>query len=359
MSNSDNTHAAGKSASSRSLSHFTKRLLIVFLGIIVAIFLWRSAQAFLLAFAGFILATLFTGWGRKISAHTPLSYRPAMLLSGFGLLAALAGLVFFLGPKILGELTAAMDALPRLIDRFENSDLGRLMIDKSKQDGPEHDITMPMSRILQGVVGLAGNTIGGISAAVLVLALAFFLAFSPGAYRQGLLTLIPPARRDRAGEVLDACARGMHSWLKGQVFAMFLVAILTSLGLLLVGYPYPLLGGLIAGLLQFIPYIGPFLAAAPVILLGFADGSTMALYAALVMAGVQLLEGNTITPMVFRREVSLPPAFTLLGTVMAGLVFGPLGLIVGTPLVLIILIVYRMLYQHDFLGDKVHIPGSG
>jgi predicted PurR-regulated permease PerM len=127
---------------------------------------------------------------------------------------------------------------------------------------------------------------------------------------------------------------------------------------LILGYPYPYLAGIVAGLLQFIPYIGPFLTAIPVIFLGFAEGPTMALYALLVMTGVQLLESNAITPMVFRHQVSLPPALTLIGTVTMGLVFGPLGLIIGSPLVLLFLVVYRMVYQHDVLGDRVHIPGG-
>lgn len=335
---------------------FVRQLLLIAGFIVLLVFLWRSAQAFLIGIAGIVLAVVLGGLGRAICRHTPLKYHWATMTCALLIAAALVGLGFWLGPKFTHELKDAMETAPELLEKAQQTKLGQMFT--SNTDGSETDIELPQQGLLTGLMGATTNVFTALSTFVLIIALALFLSWSPKSYRAGALTLFPPQHRRRAGEVLDACGRALWSWLHGQAFAMIIVGLLITVALMILGYPYPYLAGIVAGLLQFIPYIGPFLTAIPVIFLGFAEGPTMALYALLVMTGVQLLESNAITPLVFRHQVSLPPALTLIGTVTMGLVFGPLGLIIGSPLVLLFLVIYRMVYQHDVLGDRVHVPGS-
>ena len=110
--------------------------------------------------------------------------------------------------------------------------------------------------------------------------------------------------------------------------------------------------GIIAGLFQLIPYVGPFLSAVPGIVLALAQSPKEALLAGSVYLGVQLVESNFITPTVLRSKASLPPVLTLISTVALGLIFGPLGFIIATPLTLIGLVVYRELYSEMVLGEN-------
>ena len=145
----------------------------------------------------------------------------------------------------------------------------------------------------------------------------------------------------------------------GQFLAMLFVGVATTIGLMLIGAPLALVLGLIAALLDFVPIVGPIAAAVPGILLALTAGPSTALYAALVYLVVQQLEGNLITPLVQQKMISLPPVLVLFAVVSAGLLLGIPGVIVATPLALLIMVLVRMLYVQDVLGKEVTIPGQG
>jgi predicted PurR-regulated permease PerM len=116
------------------------------------------------------------------------------------------------------------------------------------------------------------------------------------------------------------------------------------LGLWLVGVPSPIALGVIAGLLDFVPFFGPIVAAIPGVLLGFQDSPQTALYAALVYLAVQQLEGNVLQPLAQRWAVHIPPASSLLAVVAFGLLFGIVGILFAVPLAVVTMVLVRKLY---------------
>jgi predicted PurR-regulated permease PerM len=186
--------------------------------------------------------------------------------------------------------------------------------------------------------------IAGLAEAIIVLAVAVYLAMSPETYRRGLLRLIPPARRDQTEEALDAAGNALRNWLLGQGVAMLGVGIATTLGLWLVGVPTPIVLGVIAALLDFVPFFGPIVAAIPGVLLGFQESPQTALYAALVYLVVQQLEGNVLQPLAQRWAVHIPPALSLLAVVAFGLLFGIVGILFAVPLAVVTMVLVRKLY---------------
>jgi predicted PurR-regulated permease PerM len=130
---------------------------------------------------------------------------------------------------------------------------------------------------------------------------------------------------------------------------MLIVGVLLGLGLFLIGSPLALTLALLAGLLNFVPYIGALAGAIPAILVALANSPSLAMWVAVLFISVQLLEGNVIAPWIQKRTISLPPALTILSQTVLGTLFGLIGLIVATPLIAVLLVATRMVYVEGFL----------
>ena len=137
-----------------------------------------------------------------------------------------------------------------------------------------------------------------------------------------------------------------------QLVAMATVGALTGMGLWLIGVPQALALGIVAGLLDFIPNVGPILASVPGILAAASAGTTQALYALALYIAIQTAENNLITPIVQRRAVDLPPALTMVALLVMGLLGGVLGLLLAVPLAAVLTVAVRMAYVEDVLGDR-------
>jgi predicted PurR-regulated permease PerM len=197
-----------------------------------------------------------------------------------------------------------------------------------------------VAKVLKGTV----TVFGGLADLVLVIFLTMYLAVDPKTYRNGFLMLLPRSAREDVGHAIDASGDALRKWLVGQLGAMIVVGVLTGLGLWAVGVPLALPLGILSGLLDFVPFIGPLLAAIPGILLAFSAGPQIALYAALVYIVVQFIEGHLVLPLAQKWAVSLPPALTLLSIVAVGLVFGLLGLLFAMPLTVVTVVMVKKLY---------------
>jgi predicted PurR-regulated permease PerM len=158
--------------------------------------------------------------------------------------------------------------------------------------------------------------------------------------------------------VLYEIGHVLRRWLVGQSALAVGVALITGTGLALLGAPFPVALALLAGLMEFVPYIGPFVAAIPAILVGFAEGPQLALWIAALFLAVQILESYVLAPLVQHKAVHLPPAVVLFSQVLMGVVVGGLGVAVATPLAAAVMVAVSMLYVEDALGDKSAKPDS-
>lgn len=326
----------------------------------VVILLWMAylaTSAILLLLAAVILATGLDGAAARLQRILPGGRRLSLIVVVLVIGAMLGGLGFLVWPRMAGSVASLRGTIAGLSEQVTQSELFiNLVGDVGSTGQDEQPQSGEIMSLLDRFTTVATYSFTIVSSLLLVLALTLFLAWSPALYRQGVLSVLPRRMRPRGEEILDSLARALWHWMLGQGIAMLVIGVLTTLGLYLVGMPSALLLGVIAGLLQFIPYVGPFLSAIPGILLGLAESPAMALWVTGVYAGVQVLEGNLITPYVQRIEASLPPVLTLFATVVMGLVFGPLGLIIGTPLALVALVLYRELYAEVLLRETSERP---
>jgi predicted PurR-regulated permease PerM len=322
-------------------------LLIAFLVACLALLAWRLADVLLLGFGGVLVAVLLRHLA-GIPSHwlrLPIGASLAAVVLGLVLLGAL--FVTSVGPQVAVQFEQLWQSLPEALQRFRefvaSYDWGRDLLATGGQ---------PRAGTLFNLAtGLLGTLFNAFTDALLVLVLGLFLAADPQLYRRGLLRLVPPARRPRGAEVLDALDDALWQWILGQSLAMLCIGVITAAGLMLLGIPLAIALGILAGLLNFIPYLGPILAGGPAVLIAFAQSPVDALYTLLLFVFLQSFEGYVLTPMLQQRAVSVPPALGILAIVGLGALFGAYGVLFATPLLLVAMVLVRMLYVEDALGD--------
>src|SRR5581483_1429868 len=164
---------------------------------------------------------------------------------------------------------------------------------------------------------------GGI---IIIIFLSIYIAVDPDLYRRGLMSLFPRKGRAHAGEVLSAIAAVLRKWLVTQLIAMVTLGAVTVAALLLLGVKAAIALGLLAGLLEFIPTIGPIISALPAIAMGFLDSPQKALWVALVYLGLHFCETHMMIPLLMKGGIDLPPALTIVAQALMALLFGFIGL---------------------------------
>ena len=147
-------------------------------------------------------------------------------------------------------------------------------------------------------------------------------------------------------------------WSLGQLIDMAVVGVLSGIGLMLLGVPLALALGVLAGLFTFVPYFGAIAAAVPAMLVGLTVSWQTALWVLVIFLICHGIEGYLVSPLVQRRTVHLPPALTILSMTILGTIFGPLGVILGTPVVAALLVIIREAYVGGVLGDPEVLNGE-
>lgn len=197
--------------------------------------------------------------------------------------------------------------------------------------------------------GFFASTLGVVADFLILLVIGIFFAVSPRLYVQGVVVLVSPKSRPRLEEVMYQLYHVLRSWLLGKLLAMLFVGIASGVALWALGVPMAFALGFIAFLLDFIPTIGPVLAAIPAILIAFLEGPTIALWVAILYFVIQSIESYVLVPIIYKKTVAISPVITLGSLVLFGILAGPLGIILATPLVAALQVIIKELYIKDYL----------
>lgn len=341
-------------ASPLTEAEFLRRLLLAALLAAGLAALYLLSDLVLLVFAAVLVAIALRAIGDPISSLLGIGPRWSLALAIVIVLGVLTATVFLFGYQIAAQAQGLVERLPqaagRLREIFQLDVLGQLF----SGNGSASTVTSMVSRALSWSFSLAG----AIASLAIVVFGGIYIAIDPQLYRDGLLKLIPPARQPLAETTLDDCAVALRRWLGAQLAAMAAVGVLVAVGLTLAGVPSAIALGFIAGIAEFVPYIGPIAAAIPGLILAGSQGWQMLLAAALVYVIVQQAENNLIVPLLASRSVAIPPALAAFAIVAMGILFGPLGLLLGFPLSVVLDVAVRRLYVREALGEEVEIAGE-
>jgi len=188
------------------------------------------------------------------------------------------------------------------------------------------------------------HTVEALGGVLIVVFLSIYLAADPQLYRRGVLALIPHRRRGQAAVVMDRVASVLRKWLVTQLIAMLVIGAVTTIVLLILGVKAAFALGVLAGLFEFIPTVGPLLSAIPGVAMGFLDSPEKAAMVAVAYWGIQFLENHILIPLLMKGGMDLPPALTVITQALLALVFGFLGLMVAVPLLATIMVMVQVLY---------------
>jgi predicted PurR-regulated permease PerM len=324
--------------------------------VLAALIAWKLAHVLLLGFGAILVAILLRTLADLFERYTTARGRWSLALAGVTVLAVIAGFVLVLGAQLRRQASDLIGRFPEILSSVEQR-LGLSNLDQWIAERAEGALSE--SGVVAQVAGYTSVMAGAAANIIVVLVVGIYLASRPDLYRTGLLKLFPRKRRRETDETLTAIARALRLWLLGQLAAMALVGCLTGVGLWLLGVPSALALGFLAGMAEFIPFVGPILSAVPAVLVALSQDATMALWVVGLYLLVQQIEGNVITPLVQQHAVDLPPAITLLAILAFGVLFGSLGVILATPLAVVVLVAIKKLWVRDTLEESTDLPGEG
>ncbi len=339
-------------------SESTRIILVAIALVALAAILWLIADALIIAFGAIVFATLLRAIALPLHRKTGWSERWSVIAAVLGLLIITGLLSWLFGAQASHQFGELRERLPEATEKFkawlERYPAGKTAIETFKQGTGGGEALSNFSTI-------AGAALGGLGNLLLIVFAGIYFALDPRLYRNGALRLLPPPRRAQVGAALDAAGTALRKWLLAQVLVMAVVGTLTGVGLALIGVPLALTLGLLMAVLEFVPVIGPIAGAIPGVLLAFAKGPEIAVYALIIYVVVQQVESNLITPLVQRWAVELPPVIALLSIVACGLLFGVLGVIFATPMAVVVMSLVQHLYVEDTLeqgrpADKAARP---
>ena len=302
----------------------------------------------LLIFAAALAACILRGAATWLHAHIGLGTGWCLALVIVLLTLLLGGGLWLQGPRVTVQAATVADTVTQQVQHlwstWQDNPLAQRLMPRIKDQAGSmlSGITALMPGVASSVLGIGGDL-------VVILATAIFFAASPDIYVGGLLRLFPPSWRSRGREVLDGVGATLQLWFLGQFADMLVVAVLTGAGLFLLGVPLAFTLALIAGLFNFVPYIGALAGAVPALAVAVAQSPQTAIYVAILFVVVQTLEGNVIAPLIQKQTVDLPPALTILSQTVLGSLFGVLGLILATPLTAAAMVGVRMVYVESVL----------
>lgn len=319
---------------------------------LVVMLLLNAAQVFLAIFGGILLAILFHGIVRWVCNRTGLAHPWAFAVALIvPLLITVLG-IWMVAPSVTEQAAELADRLPqsvaRLQDKVKEYDWANRLIEHADR---VRDALPGDSSMASAAATFFSSTFGGLGDVVFAVVVGLFLAMSPRLYVQGVLHLVPLGQRDRAREVLNATGDSLGSWLMAKIISMVVIGILTTLGLWLIGIDLALVLGVIAALLSFIPNFGPVVALVPALLIAVISGPDDLMYVIILYLAVQAFESYLLTPFLQQRMADLPPALTISMQVLLGSLAGIIGIILATPLTAAAMVMIKMWYVEDLLGD--------
>ncbi|MCP1213419.1 AI-2E family transporter [Acetobacter okinawensis] len=335
----------------RIARRFYQLALAVVAALCVGLFIYAGGAVVMVVFAAALVAVVLHGAARLICRVLPVRQWVAVVLFLAGFVGSVSLVVHVSGPELVTQLSHLYAALTHERDTLhaalDKNPVGHSVLNHiprffggnqtsgplgSEGAGGGMDFAGSMTNVLTSTFGSAGTLV------VIIIAGVYF-ALSPHLYANGLLRLVPTRYRGSARELIRTTAHVLSAWVAGQMLDMTVVGVLTWVGLSLLGMPLAFPLGLVAGMANFIPYLGTFIGAVPALLIALSISPREALMVAGLYAFIQAFEGYVMSPFIQKRAVSMPPALTILSQTIFGAFLGMWGFAFASPITAVLLAV--------------------
>ena len=329
---------------------------VVAIFVILLALAWFTRKVLLLLFAGLLVALVLTSFTHLLRRLLPIGHKAGLALALFITCGALAGVIAIGIPAVAGQFTQLSEEIPKRAAELQKWVQDSPLLQKLDQLLPDAGNMMP-GGATSGLTSFFSSTFEAVSSLVFIIFTGIFAAASPNLYRRLVVKLFAPRLRPRAERVITRLICTLKYWLLGQSVSMLVVGIVTGVALAIAGVPLALALGIVGGVMEFIPFIGPLISAIPALLLASPDGMDKVLIVAAIFAAIQFMEGNILQPIVQKRAIDLPPIVTLVALLVFGGAFGLLGMFVAAPLAAVIMVLVEELYLREYLGTEDKLLG--
>lgn len=345
------------------------RALIIFGFAIVALFasFYYLLQVWLIIFGSILFAVFLSGladYARQIpKIGKKLEKLSQPLLVGFItflLFVAVCAFIANFGTDLVSQFSDIKKMIPRAIMTVDKYLQGYPALYEwltsrdwfiQIQQNPHAFFSQYSQEAVNTLPMLLSKFMSGVGTFLLILLLGLFLALNPKLYQQSFITLVPKVHRDKAKYLLERSYEALKQWLVGQMVVMSFVGVGTAIALWLMNVPFALALGMIAFVADFIPVIGPWLSALPILLITLIVAPKMLLWVMVMIIVVQQIESYVLAPLVQQRLVDLPPVALLLSQIIMGSLTGILGIALATPIMVVVIVWSQVLYIKFILGD--------
>jgi predicted PurR-regulated permease PerM len=317
-------------------SHVAYRAVLLAAGLLLFGLLFRQLVTLLLAILiTIVFAIPLAAAADRLERHKiprPIGALVA-LLSGVCVLALLISLLI---PPFVDQSDEFVADVPRIVD-----DLETLYADATGEDpGQVGDRVQEFverwtddpERLIGPITAIGLNVAGILGALVLILITAYYMAVRPEPLVSGLVSLLPPRRREHMRHVLGRLRESWIGWMEGVAIDMLITFVMLYLGLTIIGLDFAIFFAVLSALLVVVPYFGAIAGAIPPVLFALTDSPGKALVTLGVYILVQQLESNVTIPVIMAQRTRLHPAMVAIGVVVVGQLFGFVGLFVAVPI---------------------------
>jgi predicted PurR-regulated permease PerM len=293
---------------------------------------------------------------------TALERRGVPRLAGAGIvyllfLCIVALIVSLLVPVVARQVSQVVEHFPdyladaqafvrRVGNRFGQEPNFRLDADQVRAWLTAEDNRQTVTRYLTGLRSVTTSVISGLIIFVIGPVMAFYLLVDLPRLERGAMALIPPARREEVRGLMDRISQAVGGFFRGQLLVALFVGVASSIGLWAIGLPFWLLVGMVAGVFNLVPLIGPFIGGGLAVIIALISGQPLkAVWAALVLLVVQQIDNHLISPNVMGRTVQLHPVVVMLALLVGASFAGLFGMLVIVPLVAVAKIVFLYVWS--------------
>jgi predicted PurR-regulated permease PerM len=252
-------------------------------------------------------------------------------------------------------LADAQATISRLAARFGQEPDFRLDAEQVREWLSAGENRQAVTRYLTGLRSVTNSVISGLIIIVLGPVMAFYLLVDLPRLRRGAMALIPPGRREEIKGLMDRIGTAVGGFFRGQLLVALFVGVASSIGLWAIGLPYWLLVGMVAGIFNLVPLVGPFIGGGLAVIIALVSGEPLkAVWAALVLLAVQQIDNHLISPNVMGRTVQLHPVVVMLALLVGASFAGLFGMLVVVPLVAMAKIIFLFIWsKYVVYGDEL------
>jgi len=350
-----------------------RTLALIVLVVCSLIVLWRASDIVMLIFLGMLFGlSVSQGAERLTRWRIPKGVGAALIVLLVG--GVVVGIFSYAGPTLVAQtavirqqLPAAIASVQRYIATHTSGPIGAAIEPGAAADTTAASAAAASSQLATQasealryassfIFGFLSSSLSVLAGVGMMFVLAIYIGADEEGYRRGVLSLVPPRARPRAAQVFEATAASLRKWLETQGIAMVVIGVANYVAFSLIGVQAALALALIAGLLEFIPTLGPIISGALATAMAFIDSPAKALWVLIAVIIIQQLEGNFLIPYLMKGALDLPPALTLVMQAVMAVLFGFTGMLVAVPLLAAIVVPVRMLYVDDHLGGPYQPP---